>query len=187
MKNYPVSVDRIVPYFLDTHGQLCSLRLASMMVMVLTWLATAYYALAEQPWQGMPGIIIPMLILTYCSEIRFVVEQTRPESSWGPLDPLGPNTDYNGHPSTHRIKTIVCVSMGGVLVLIQAFRGIQDPGLSTIAMFLLFVPLVFNFLFEILERSAQLSAPRRQEDSDRGSSDIGSESRRATCLVKEVP
>ena len=160
VKSEPTSFDeRVIPYFFNTHGKLCSLRLASMVIMIVAWIGSLYYVFGTDTWHGMPGIIIPLILTGFCAEIRFVVEQAGHEPVWGGLDPLGWATDYNGHPSTHRVKTIVSAVVGCILILSGKVseKEDSDSGATLVVMTLLFASLMFMGICGIIERRGHSS------------------------------
>ncbi len=146
--------ERVLPYFFNTRGKLCFERLSSMILMIFAWAGSLAYALVEEPWHGMPGIILPLLVGGFVPEVRFVIQQAGTRPAWGGLDPLGWATDYNGHPSTHRIKTIVSVFIGCLVILAGAFgtKSESSPGVQLVGLCLFAVPLIFAFVFEMTER-----------------------------------
>ena len=149
----------ILPYFFNTSGKLCSKRLSSMMVIIVAWLGSLYYVLGNDPWPGTPGIIVPFIVIAFGAEVNFVIEQAGSRPKWGGLDPLGWFTDYNGHPSTHRIKHIVSSCLGIVLILAQASGTGFSSGGTIVAMSLYVLPSIFWFPFELIERQGHVKAP----------------------------
>ena len=168
--------DRILPYFFNTSGELCFLRLGSMMIMIVAWAGALYYGFADEPWEGIPGIIVPLIIIGFSAEVRFVVEQAGKEPTWGGLDPLGWATDYNGHPSSHRIKQMVSIPLACILMVVGTFREESSPGVMLVATSLFFVPFVFNILFELIERRGRVKQFRSRAGK-----------RKIALLVREVP
>ena len=146
--------ERVLPYFFNTGGKLCFERLSSMVLMMLAWAGTLLYAFADEPWVGMPGVILPLLIGGFVPEVRFVIQQAGTRPAWGGLDPLGWATDYNGHPSTHRVKMIVSVFLACFVILAGAFGGATESsaGVELVAVCLFAVPFAFSFIFEVIER-----------------------------------
>ena len=142
----------ILPYFFNTSGKLCPKRLSSMVVMLIAWLGTLHYCFGDEPWQDMPGVILPLFVLGCLAEIDFVIEQVGHKPSWGGLDPLGWATDHNGHPSTHRVKSIVSHVLGCAVILVDTFRGELSPGRNVVALFLITVPFTLSIILEFVER-----------------------------------
>ena len=149
----------LLPYFFNTSGKLCSTRLSSMMVLIIAWLGSLYYGFGDDPWQGMPGIIVPLVVIGFVAEVNFVVEQAGFRPSWGGLDPLGWATDYNGHPSTHRVKQIISTLLGCTLIIKDTFGGGFSAGGTIVAMSLMAVPFIFGIIFEFIERRGSVKAP----------------------------
>ena len=54
--------DRVLPYFFNPSGMLCFLRLSAMILVILAWVGTLYYTFTDDPWQGMPGVIISLFV-----------------------------------------------------------------------------------------------------------------------------
>lgn len=142
----------ILPYFFNTRGKLCAARLSSMVAIVIVWLGTLYSCFGDEPWQGMPEVILPLFIWGYLIEIKFVVEQEGHKPAWGGLDPLGWATDYNGHPSTHRVKYIVSTALGMAVIVVGAFRGELSTGNKVVAYFLYVLPVILGIIIEVIER-----------------------------------
>ena len=162
MKNRTEDFEReVLPYFFDTSGKLCPKRLSSMMVTIIAWLGALYYGFADEPWQGAPGIIVPLVVIGFVTEVKFVIEQAGHKPNWGGLDPLGWATDYNGHPSTHRVKQVVSTLLGCTLIVVDAFTGEPSSGVTIVAMSLIILPCVFGFLFEVIERRGSAKTPPR--------------------------
>ena len=141
----------ILPYFFNTRGRLCPKRLSTMTMMTIAWFGTLHYCFGDQPWQGMPGIILSLIIAGCLVEIKFVIEQLGHKPTWGGLDPLGWAADYNGHPSTHRVKALVSTVLACIVIIENAFAGENMPGEMTVAIFLMIVPLALNNLCEFIE------------------------------------
>lgn len=146
--------EQILPYFFNTSGKVCAERLSSMIVMILAWAGTLLYAFTDEAWQGMPGIILPLVIGGFLPEVRFVIQQAGKRPVWGGLDPLGWATDYNGHPSTHRVKMIVSVFLACLVIVTGSLvsESASSSGEKLVALCLLIVPLAFAFVFEVIER-----------------------------------
>lgn len=146
--------DRVLPYFFNPSGKLCSERLSSMILAILAWAGAVHYIFAEEPWQGMPGIVLTLLVGGFLPEVRFVIQQAGKRPAWGGLDPLGWATDYNGNPSTHRVKMLVSLFLGGFVILSEVFGGSSEisPGRGIVAVSLFVVPQVFCIFFELIER-----------------------------------
>ena len=146
--------DRVLPYFFNPHGKLCFERLSSMILVILAWVGTVHYVFADEPWQGMTGTILSLLVGGFLPEVRFVIQQAGKRPAWGGLDPLGWATDYNGHPSTHRVKMLVSVFLGCFVIFSDAFGNEPEtsPGLKLVGISLVIVPQVLAFVFEVIER-----------------------------------
>ena len=122
-----------------------------MTMMTIAWFGTLHYCFGDQPWQGMPGIIVSLIVAGCLVEIKFVIEQLRHKPTWGGLNPLGWATDNKGHPSTHRVKALVSTVLGCIVITENAFAGENLPGEMTVAIFLITVPLALNNLCEFIE------------------------------------
>ena len=146
--------ERILPYFFNTSGKLCAERLSSMILITFAWAGTLLYAFSNEAWPGMPGLILSLLIGGFVPEVRFVVQQAGKRPAWGGLNPLGWATDYNGHPSTHRVKVTVSAFLGGFVILAGTFGGTSasSSGVELVGLCLFFIPQVFTLIFEIIER-----------------------------------
>ena len=127
-----------------------------MILIIFAWVGTIHYIYADDPWQGMPGVILTLLFGESLPEVRFVVQQSGKIPAWGGLDPLGWATDYNGHPSTHRVKMLVSVILAGIVILFDVFGSESEasPGRRFVSYSLLVVPYIFAFVFEAIERRA---------------------------------
>lgn len=123
-----------------------------MVAMLIAWFGTLCYCFGDEPWQGMPGVILTLFLVGYLPEINFVIEQAGHKPAWGGLDPLGWATDYNGHPSTHRVKCIVSITLGCAVILVETFRGELSPGKNAVVLCLFAVPLIFMIILEFIER-----------------------------------
>ena len=94
---------------------------------------------------------MPLIVVGSLKEIKFVIEQLGHKPTWGGLDPLGWATDYNGHPSSHRVKAIVSTVLAGIVVIENSFAGEFLPGEMTVAIFLMIVPSALSTVCEIIE------------------------------------
>ena len=160
MKNQIKNFERgILPYFFNTGGELCPKRLSSMIVMIIAWAGALYYSFADEPWQGTPGIVVPLVVVGLLAEVSFVIEQAGHKPTWGGLDPLGWATDYNGHPSTHRVKQLVSTALGCTLIVVDVFSGAPSSGRTLVALSLITVPFILSFPFEVIERRGSVKTP----------------------------
>ena len=146
--------ERILPYFFNTSGKLCAERLSSMILVVLAWAGALLYAFTDVAWESMPIFILSLFVAGFVPEVRFVVQQAGKRPAWGGLDPLGWATDYNGHPSTHRVKVIVSGFLACFVILSNAFGSASETSSSVelVGLCLFTIPLLFTFIFEIIER-----------------------------------
>ena len=151
----------VFPYFFNTDGNLCPKRLSSMVLMLIVWFAALYYCFGNEPWQGMPRLVILLMLAGCLPEIQFVLEQAGQKPKWGGLDPLGWATDYNGHPSTHRVKSIVSTAVGCIVILADAFNADPSPGRKAVAVFFIVVPSVLGFVIEPIERRGTVRRNKR--------------------------
>ena len=122
-----------------------------MAIMIIAWFGTIHFCFGDQPWQGMPGIIVPLIVAGSLKEIKFVIEQLGHKPTWGGLDPLGWATDYSGHPSSHRVKAIVSTVLACIVIIENSFAGEFLPSEMTVAIFLMTVPLALSNVCEFIE------------------------------------
>lgn len=144
-----------VPYFKALNGQPCPKRISSMMAVMIACLLAFGYLSEALPYNTILKWILPLLVFGFIAEVSFVVERAKQALSFG--GPPGVTTDHEGHPSTLRVKYLLCTITGCVLVLGHGFSTADLPSPSGLVLCFLGIPCIANGLLCLIERPSRQS------------------------------
>ena len=136
-----------VRYFMTLDGKPCANRIGSMLTVLFACVLSLGTIAGKLPI-NVVWYVLALLIYGFRAEIAIVVERARqPPSSGGPP---GLTTDHEGHPSTLRVKHLLCFCTGCVLALTSTFGNRGEP--TGLIFCLLFLPIVSSGLLGLIER-----------------------------------
>ena len=140
-------------YFKGLNGQPCTKRITSMMTVLVACLLAVGSLSETLPYNTIFKVILPMLLLGFSAEVFFVVERAKQAPSFG--GPPGVTTDHEGHPSTLRVKCLLCTITACVLALGHVFSKTDLPSPTGLVLCFLGIPCIANGLLCLIERPSR--------------------------------
>lgn len=143
-------------YFKGLNGQPCTKRITSMMAVLAACLFAVGSLSETLSYNTIFKVILPVLLLVFSAEVFFVVERAKQLPSYG--GPPGVTTDHEGHPSTLRVKCLLCTITACVLALGHSFLMANYKAIpSPFVMMLCFIgiPGIAKSLLCLIERPSR--------------------------------